>query len=215
MGLVRVTPPQGDVIPLEELRRQVRVDHADEDDDIRTLAAGVVSFLEGDGTGLESCWLGRVLLPQSWALTLDAFPARAIMLPIGPVIAVESITYIDADGDAQEIDSEKYRLLADRLPAEIVPAFGESWPLAREEEAVITVTFRAGYAGGQELDSPPGPSAVPKSICQAIKLIVAHWYANRETVNIGNIVNNLPWAAEALLTPQRTALSRLAWSDRP
>lgn len=224
MGLYRVAPPQGDVIPIEVLRRQLRVDSDEQDDEIRAFAASVVSSLEGDGTGLESCWLGRVLLPQSWVLTLDGFPGGtggfgslggrgAIPLPLAPVIEIEGITYLDADGNAQTLDGSKYRLLADRLPAEVIPAYGESWPATLDDQAVVSVRFRAGYAGGEELDSPPGSSAVPPAIQQAIKLIVGDFFAMRETVNVGNIVNELPWTASVLLTPFRTGLARIAWQD--
>jgi uncharacterized phiE125 gp8 family phage protein len=212
MGLIRVAPPEGEVIPLAELKRQCRVDHDDEDADIAGFLAAAVSDLEGDG--VEPSWLGRVLLPQTWALTLDAFPARAIPLPLAPVIAIESIVYVAEDGSEVTRDPATYRLLNDRVPAEIVPVFGAAWPATRVEDAAVRITFRAGYEGGQELDSPPGPSAVPAAIKQALKLIVAHWYANRETVNVGNIVNEMPWAAGLLLRPLRTTIARMAWTDR-
>lgn len=206
MGLIRVAPPQGEVIPLAELKRELRVDHDDDDSDIRDALEAAVSHLEGDGTAPG--WLGRVLLPQDWAMTLDEFPAhgtarRAIALPLAPVIAVASIAYVDDAGVEQILDAAQYRLLADRVPAEIVPAYGTIWPATRNDVAVIRVTFRAGYEGA-EADSPPGPNGVPPAIRRALKLIVGHWYANRETVNIGNIVNELPWAATRLLEPYRT-----------
>jgi uncharacterized phiE125 gp8 family phage protein len=34
----------------------------------------------------------------------------------------------------------------------------------------------------------------------AIKLLAAHWYENREGVNVGNIVNDIPMGIEALIT---------------
>ncbi len=40
----------------------------------------------------------------------------------------------------------------------------------------------------------------------AMKLLVAHFEANREPVNIGNIVPPLPFAVEALLSPYRWSL---------
>ena len=30
-------------------------------------------------------------------------------------------------------------------------------------------------------------------------LLIGHWYANREAVNVGNIVSELPFAVETLL----------------
>ncbi|MGY6355676.1 head-tail connector protein [Citrobacter amalonaticus] len=37
----------------------------------------------------------------------------------------------------------------------------------------------------------------------AMLLLIGHWYANREAVNIGNITTEIPFAVEALLQPYR------------
>ncbi|MBJ9352434.1 phage gp6-like head-tail connector protein [Citrobacter koseri] len=37
----------------------------------------------------------------------------------------------------------------------------------------------------------------------AMLLLIGHWYANREAVNIGNITTEVPFAVEALLQPYR------------
>ena len=37
----------------------------------------------------------------------------------------------------------------------------------------------------------------------AMLLLIGHWYANREAVNIGNITTEIPFAIEALLQPYR------------
>ncbi|HBX8260394.1 MULTISPECIES: head-tail connector protein [Klebsiella pneumoniae complex] len=37
----------------------------------------------------------------------------------------------------------------------------------------------------------------------AMLLLIGHWYANRESVNIGSITSEIPFATEALLQPYR------------
>jgi uncharacterized phage protein (predicted DNA packaging) len=37
----------------------------------------------------------------------------------------------------------------------------------------------------------------------AMLLLIGHWYANREAVNIGNITSAVPFAVESLLQPYR------------
>ena len=51
----------------------------------------------------------------------------------------------------------------------------------------VTVRFVAGY------------TSVPAGIKAAMKLLIGHWYKNREAVNVGNIVNVMPLAVESLL----------------
>jgi uncharacterized phiE125 gp8 family phage protein len=52
----------------------------------------------------------------------------------------------------------------------------------------------AGYANA---------AAVPEAIKTAIKMMVAHWYANRETV-AAQQMTTVPFAAEHLLMPYRS-----------
>ncbi len=42
-----------------------------------------------------------------------------------------------------------------------------------------------------------------ENIEMAMLMLIAHWYANREAVNIGNITSEVPFAVEALLQPYR------------
>jgi uncharacterized phiE125 gp8 family phage protein len=47
--------------------------------------------------------------------------------------------------------------------------------------------------------SPGVLSVVPESVKRAVLLLVGHLYENREAVNVGNIVNTLPFTVDALL----------------
>jgi uncharacterized phiE125 gp8 family phage protein len=59
-------------------------------------------------------------------------------------------------------------------------------------------------AGGSAIDLSGGTGAffigeIPASVKTAMKLLVGHWYENRETVNIGNITSTLEFTVKALL----------------
>lgn len=70
---------------------------------------------------------------------------------------------------------------------------------------VQTWTRRTLY----ETENSPGYSDDPDLILlnddvkAAMLLLIGHWYANREAVNIGNITSEVPFAVEALLQPYR------------
>lgn len=56
-----------------------------------------------------------------------------------------------------------------------------------------------GYAEEEDEDS-----ILPDDdVKAAMLLLIGHWYANREAVNIGNITSEIPFAVEALLQPYR------------
>jgi hypothetical protein len=78
------------------------------------------------------------------------------------------------------------------------------------------VTFDAGYdpdAGdpGDPLAEPPVPAtpgdpdvwAAPDDIKHAVRLLVGHWYENREAVVVGAQCHIVPMAADALIAPYR------------
>lgn len=49
----------------------------------------------------------------------------------------------------------------------------------------------------------PQPILLDDDVKAAMLLLIGHWYANREAVNIGNITSSVPFAVEALLQPYR------------
>lgn len=114
---------------------------------------------------------GLALITQTWALTLDLFPIE-IELPILPVRSIESVTYVDGNGDEQALADDQYFLDNKRKPAWLLTASGVSWPTTLSTADAVTVTMIAGF--GDTADS------VPKKLRHAIMLIVGDFYANRE-----------------------------------
>lgn len=210
-NLVLVTPPAAEPLTAAEVWEHLRVDltgspAAPADASlIAALIKAVRQHLDGrDG------WLGRALVPQTWDLKLRAFPAAcrgnpdgAVILPLPPLISVDQIIYIDSDGASQTLASSLYTVSGvDGFGrGRVEPSYGNAWPATRDVPEAVAVRFTAGYASG---NSPEDGSAVPEAIGQAMLLMIGHLYANREAVNVGNIVTELPLGASALLAPYRT-----------
>ena len=62
--------------------------------------------------------------------------------------------------------------------------------------------FRRTFVGGRVMMTA-GVDALPDMVKAAIKLLVGHWYENRETVNIGNITSELPLTVKNILSLDR------------
>jgi uncharacterized phiE125 gp8 family phage protein len=185
----RLVAPAEAVVSLAEAKAHLRVEHADEDAYIQSLVNAATSHLDGwSGT------LGRALVEQTWEVTLDAFPVGAIHLPLGDVIAVVSVVYDDTAGDEQTVPPTDYVLDNRSLDGWVVPVSGVSWPDTLDAVNAVRVRYTAGYGAA---------SAVPAAIKHAILMLVAHWYANREAVNVGNIITAFPMAVDALTHPFR------------
>lgn len=193
MPLVLITAPETEPVSLAEARLHLRLDASGDpashpDDDLVTaLITAARQSLDGrDG------WLGRALITQTWELRLDAFPA-GIRLPLPPLRSVTSIKYDDADGVEQTLATDQYVVTADE-PAVIVPAYGVTWPSTRAMPEAVRARFVAGY-GDAAAD-------VPAPIKAAILLHLGTLYRDRETVNIGGGINEMPAYAN-LLAPYR------------
>lgn len=188
--------PSGQVVTDAELWDHLRVDLSGspaepvDADHITTLRETAETMLDG-----EAGWLGRALLTQTWDLVLDWFPA-CIEIPLPPLQSVSSIAYVDGDGATQTLSSSVYQVIDQGLwkPSLIVEAYQQSWPTTRDQPQAVTVTFVAGYGAA---------SAVPAPIKSAIKLMVSHWYENREPVAIGETVEKMPMTVRALLANYR------------
>jgi uncharacterized phiE125 gp8 family phage protein len=57
------------------------------------------------------------------------------------------------------------------------------------------VTWTAGYGGT--------PADVPEPFQVAALQLIAHWYATREAVNVGNIVTEVPWGLRQTIAAMR------------
>ena len=187
MAVVVIDAPDSDLVSLEEAKAHLRVDFDDDNDYIEGLIKSAVANVDG-----PAGWLGRALLTQTLEWRGDEFGSCDIRLPFPPITEVVSVKYDDADGVEQTVSDTDYRLVGQPSAPRIALAYGSSWPAVRWQSESVRIQYLAGYGD---------PEDVPAPIKQAILLMVGHWYANRETVTIGQTGYDLPMAAKFLLFP--------------
>jgi uncharacterized phiE125 gp8 family phage protein len=135
---------------------------------------------------------------NDFQMKLDAFPTAEINLGTWPVNSITSVTYVDANGATQTINSADYVLDTFSKPAQIVPAFGKTWPMVRNQPNAVTVTFEAGYTG----DTSPVNNEMPKALKQAMLLTITDLYENRGAITTKQNYE-IPVAAQYLMIPYR------------
>lgn len=183
-GLTLVTAPASEPVTDAEAKLHVRQDGSADDALITTLVKAARETCEN--------MTGRSFITTTWRLTLDAFPANGIIwLPRPNLIAVSSITYIDPNGDSQTWSSSNYSVDATSLPGNVQRKVGVTLPLTRVVPNAVTVNYTAGYGASA--------SYVPDSIKAAMKLLIGHWYNNRESVTVGQLAGEIPMGVHALL----------------
>lgn len=183
MGLKRTVEPSDMPVSLIEAKAQCGVLHDDEDALLEGLIAAATSMVED--------YLGRSLTTQTWRLTLDGFADR-IILPRGPVRSVSAFTYLDTADAQQTVPAPTYLFFDGGDPQMVVRRRSASWPQSGDRPDAVSITYIAGY------------ETVPAAIKHAILMLVANWFANRETLLTGSIVAEMPLSTMALLENHRS-----------
>jgi uncharacterized phiE125 gp8 family phage protein len=154
----------------------LRLDHAHEDEYLRTLILTAVGMVEE--------YLGRSLLTQVWRLTWEKdkpYPPHlsvveedvcSVFLPYPPLRAIVSVNRVMSTGLRQPI--RRHRLELNHLVPKLV--------FAAVPEPV-EIEYETGY-GDRPLDIPP-------VIRQAILISVANFYEHRESGTLPR--NGIAW----------------------
>jgi len=175
---------QDTIITVADLKTQLRVTHSLEDTLIGAMRSAAISWVE------EHC-----------NIKLGSYTARGYLpgfynsrIPIGPVTAVSEVKYqvtedTDYDTDLSTLDAGLWFTDLISQPSRI--AFRDVPSVYEYSLNPVVVTFTAGY------------STIPAPVLQAIRLLVAHMYENRQEEVIGTITTRLKFGLEALLNPFR------------
>ena len=183
-----LTAPTAEPVDLAAAKQHMSVEISDDD-------TMITNFITAARLWCEH-FTRRAFVTQTWTLKLDKFPTEfRVLLP--PLQSVTSIQYIDVDGATQTLATSEYTVDSDSEPGRIVEAFEKAWPSTRDVINAVTLTFVAGYGNA---------STVPEEVKLAIKMLVGHWYENRESFAL-MAPREVPMATEHLLWPLR------AWNE--
>ncbi len=160
--------------------------HAQIDADL-LLNAQVQANLAGwirAGREKAEAFTGLAFVERTLELSLRAFPGPCegdeIQFPIGPVLSVDSVTYLQAsDGQPVTLAGTDYELLEQAKRWLLLPKFPKFWPYTPRRPNGVLIQYRAGYPSA---GSPADVVNVPELAKLAIKQYVAHFSENRESV---------------------------------
>jgi hypothetical protein len=192
-------------VSLDDIKQHLVLDPDDNSEDQR-LSSMIVA-------ARHACELrmNRSVLGGAATLVLEGFPVQAPRTPflpsltseahlpdhsqielMGGTVASYQISYFDRAGVAQTMgDSETHADLT-QLPAIVRPA--TCWPEAARRPDAVTVSYML---------SPLEPAKL-EMVRHAIRLLVGHWYANREAVaDTRGTPGELPMTVTWLLDPLR------------
>lgn len=190
------TAPAYEPVSLADMKNHLRVESDITSDDtlISALIAAAREWCEN--------YTRRSFVSRTLELRMDCFPDE-ILLPRGPVLSIGSVQYTAQDGTLTSLAAADYQSDLYSLPGRILPPFGSIWPIQKLGTMnSVLVTYDAGSVVGSPSDEASSQENVPAGAKAAIKLLVGHWYENREQVVVANVQPaNLPLAVTALLGP--------------
>lgn len=195
--LVVVTAPAAEPITTAEAKTYLNVDQDAEDamiGDLVTAARRLVEELTG------RCLVNTVLraewdhLPRCGTY-YGAPVSRELVLPKAPLVSVAWLKYTDEDGAEQTFAASNYTVETGLDPNRLSRLWlndTADWPDLGSYPGALRAQFTAGHGAAA--------SDVPAEIKVLIRQLVKLWYdPARDGVNIGNIVNDLPYSLRALI----------------
>jgi len=188
MAITLLSGPAVEPVTLTEAKAHLRVDTNAEDTLIQSLIMASRLHIEAA--------LDLALITQTWRDKRDAWPrSRTLNLPLRPVQSLTAVRVHVRDNEVQELDADAFILDGTANPARLVWRGTGTAPASSLAANGIEIDFVAGYGDA--------PSDVPQPIRQALLLLTAYWYENREPVEIGAAATVVPGAVSELLSPYR------------
>ena len=188
MPIITLEPATTEPVSLEEVRAQCRIDSDITDEN--TLLEGLIS------TAREFCenHTGRHFAAKTLHY-IGNFCANKIELTPN-LKTVSFIQYRDTDNATQPFADTEYYVNTASLVGAVIP-YG-SWPNTYPTHPQpVTIEFEVGDIDDQ------GSSTCPHTVKQAILLLVAHWYENREASSVGVVSKEVEFSVNALLSTHR------------
>lgn len=190
-----ITPPEVELITLDEAKEHLRYRASGKDDEITGMIKAFRQDIEGE--------LHRAFITQEWKVFYDCWE-NEIRIPFGrlqlrdaveaveadpeadpPVEAVEAvekrplIKYYDVDGNQQTLDEDTFYWVDNVSdPAKIIRKQSVTYPtLQYGRPNAIEITFTCGYGDAAE--------DVPGSVVSALKLMLTDYFEFPGSIVVG------------------------------
>lgn len=181
--------PTTQAVTLEDVRAHLNVSSTADDVLIKSYVIAATNLLENKTS--------RCFVRQTRVLKADTFDdsryvmGRRIYPPRSPISSVTSLAYLTSTGGSQTMPSSDYVVSTGDQPGYVAEAYNATWPTVYAQPNSVTLTYVAGHTSSS--------TGVPEHIKQAIRMVVAHWYRNRESVLVGTISKEVEFGVDALL----------------
>lgn len=184
MNLEKITTPTALPIPLSSIKTHLRVEQNETafDDELSELVLAAADYVQAE-THLQ---LINTQYKARWKTWPDA---QYLKIPLFPVVSVDLLQYYNTSGTLTTFTGYQTELY--QSPCKVYLNARTDWPDLQDEKVnAVVLTFTAGY-GTSSLSTPP-------MVRHLIKLLVGHWFRNREAILTGTISKEVELAFDSL-----------------
>lgn len=195
-GIELVTAPATEPLEVADITAHSRINANDIDQGV------IAGFISSAREYVEQV-TGRQIISAQYRMSLDMFPGRflddfrppgwrygTLRMPKPPLVSIDEVKYIDTNGDLQTLATTEYQWSKRAEPGRLAPARFKIWPQTDPQSFdAVQVLFTCGWANA---------AAVPPRVKQAIRLLVAHLYENREAT-VEASLNEIPYGLQRFI----------------
>nr|WP_255720550.1 head-tail connector protein [Acuticoccus kalidii] len=187
MVAILVLPPAAEPVTREEAKAHARIDGTAEDQRVDALITAARMDIENR--------TGRAMVTQGWRIVRDGVPKGGVIrLSPAPIQSVDMVTAYDEAGVPSVVPTTDYEVDLVSSPGRLRLETGRFWGARAMNGIEIDVTV--GYGD---------PDAVPAPLKQAVMMLVAYWYEQREAARVGAVSSGVANGVSALMAPYRMA----------
>lgn len=179
-----VTPPTEEPISLADMKSHLRVIGTDDDSYIASLIVAARNYVQKAQ--------GRQLVTATLRTVLDGFYRRFLAIYPAPLQSVSAITYYDDTNTLQTLSASLYEVVNRRTLPGVQPVDTASWPSTYVRPDAVQIVHACGYGGAAD---------VPATTVQAVRMLCAYWYNQREAV--GPSMAEAPLGVRTLVDMER------------
>jgi uncharacterized phiE125 gp8 family phage protein len=185
-----IAGPVNPAVSVDDCKLDLRIESGFTLDD-----ALILSYINASSR-LASEITGRKLISESIKFSIDTtYFNERIVLPFTPVSEITEIQYYDAAGVSQTMNISDFYLYNFDDKSELCLKEGLVLPSVDDRRDAVNITFTTGYGANS--------SDIPDTIKKGIRMLVTHYYENRNNTILGMSVADIPFGVESLLNAER------------
>lgn len=214
-----VTQPGVEAVSLADAKLFCSIDQTDEDALISAIISAARTTIEKQ-TGLVlvshqflltmPAWLAgswedrqpgvlnpvNLTQPYNGLLTPRIGDGNRIFFERSPLVSIDSVQYYNtAEVQTPFVTTANWRTLTHCRPGALELRSDAQWPDVYDRSDAVQITFTAGHG--------PTAATVPADLVALMKLLIKHYYDNRDSFVMGGSVADVPFLIKQLIESNR------------